>query len=413
MLPLTPPPGFRFHSPYARVHGRASHVQEAPRNHCFACFGPFLGRLRGHELVEGGIREVGMSLVHGKPRDMGEHRENANEPWTVLLAGGEGRRLSSFIRTVHADDRPKQFATIIGTRSMLQHTYDRALRHSLPERILIAITAGQERWAFEQLPWAPERNFLVQPRNLDTGPAIALAVAHVMAQDPSGSILVLPTDHFVYPEESLERILADVLLNLGRIDETSMILLGANPSGPSEGLGWILPERAVENGNRSRFLKVRDFVEKPKREVAQRLYANGALWNTFILAGKVHAFWHSLRKRVPEVTSRLARACYQLDQDTRVRKAKQVFSNIEPFNFSTRVLAHGAGRLFVMPLEGVHWNDWGTPEGVLESIELMGWEHRLRVSLSRPRTLRSMATPEFAGLTEEVRGRLQASGALD
>jgi NitT/TauT family transport system ATP-binding protein len=39
--------------------------------------------------------------------------------------------------------------------------------------------------------------------------------------------------------------------------------------------------------------------------------------------------------------------------------------------------------------------------------------HRMPIPLTRPRTLHSMATPDFARLAEEVRGQLQASGALD
>jgi mannose-1-phosphate guanylyltransferase len=307
---------------------------------------------------------------------IGGHQEKGSQPWTILLAGGEGRRLSAFVRTVHADNRPKQFATIIGTRSMLQHTYERALRHSAPERILVAITAGQQGWALAQLPQAPKGNFLVQPCNLDTGPAIALAVARVMAQEPSASILVLPTDHFVYPEDALERNLEAALSSIREIHETGMILMGAYPSKPSDGLGWILPEAAVRPDGSSRLLKVRSFIEKPRREAAQRLYESGAFWNTFILAGQVRAFWHSLRQSAPEVTASLARACYQLGGE-RLHKPEQVFRDIEPFNFSARVLARGSGRLFVMPLAGVSWSDWGTAEGVLESIETLGWEHRL------------------------------------
>ena len=339
-----------------------------------------------------------MSRVLGNVSEyVREHQEKETHPWTILLAGGEGRRLSPFVRAIHPDNRPKQFATIIGTRSMLQHTYDRALRHSPPEKILIAITAGQEQWAFEQLPQALERNFLIQPRNLDTGPAIALAVARVMAQEPFASILVMPTDHFVHPEDALARNLDEALSSLREIGETGMILMGAYPTKPSDGLGWILPKAAVSPDGRSRLLRVRDFVEKPRREVAQSLYESGALWNTFILAGQVRAFWHSLRQSVPEITSRLAQACYRLNGDC-LHKPEQVFGDTEPFNFSTSVLARGSSRLFVMPLIEVSWNDWGTPEGVLESIETLGWEHRLCERWTESAVLEAAGVPLAASI---------------
>jgi mannose-1-phosphate guanylyltransferase len=49
-------------------------------------------------------------------------------PWIVILAGGQRRRLESFVRAIFGENRPKQFSSIIGTRSMLRHTWDRARR---------------------------------------------------------------------------------------------------------------------------------------------------------------------------------------------------------------------------------------------------------------------------------------------
>jgi len=101
------------------------------------------------------------------------HPKKGNHSWTILLAGGEGRRLSHFVRAIHPDNRPKQFATIIGTRSMLQHTYDRALRHSPPERILVVTTEGQQGWALAQLPRAPREASPTVSGGIRRGPVAA------------------------------------------------------------------------------------------------------------------------------------------------------------------------------------------------------------------------------------------------
>jgi mannose-1-phosphate guanylyltransferase len=42
--------------------------------------------------------------------------------WAVVLAGGQGRRLRPLIRRVCGDERPKQFAPLVGSRSMLSAT---------------------------------------------------------------------------------------------------------------------------------------------------------------------------------------------------------------------------------------------------------------------------------------------------
>lgn len=42
--------------------------------------------------------------------------------WAIVLAGGQGRRLRPLIQRVHKDDRPKQFAALLGSRSLLRQT---------------------------------------------------------------------------------------------------------------------------------------------------------------------------------------------------------------------------------------------------------------------------------------------------
>jgi mannose-1-phosphate guanylyltransferase len=53
--------------------------------------------------------------------------------WSVILAGGEGERLKPFIRQWLGHERPKQYCAFVGTRSMLQHTLDRADQITPPE----------------------------------------------------------------------------------------------------------------------------------------------------------------------------------------------------------------------------------------------------------------------------------------
>lgn len=45
--------------------------------------------------------------------------------WAVILAGGRGVRLRRLTRLVCGDDRPKQFASLLGAQSLLRATLDR------------------------------------------------------------------------------------------------------------------------------------------------------------------------------------------------------------------------------------------------------------------------------------------------
>ncbi|MBI1893764.1 MAG: hypothetical protein HYS14_06600, partial [Candidatus Rokubacteria bacterium] len=45
--------------------------------------------------------------------------------WGIVLAGGEGVRLRPLTRRVYGEERPKQYAALIGSRSLLRQTLDR------------------------------------------------------------------------------------------------------------------------------------------------------------------------------------------------------------------------------------------------------------------------------------------------
>ena len=46
-------------------------------------------------------------------------------PWAVVLAGGEGVRLRALVSRIYGDDRPKQYAALLDSRTLLRQTLDR------------------------------------------------------------------------------------------------------------------------------------------------------------------------------------------------------------------------------------------------------------------------------------------------
>ena len=48
--------------------------------------------------------------------------------WSIALVGGDGVRTKEFIRRWLGAEKPKQYCTLVGSRSMCQHTLDRTAR---------------------------------------------------------------------------------------------------------------------------------------------------------------------------------------------------------------------------------------------------------------------------------------------
>jgi mannose-1-phosphate guanylyltransferase len=60
-----------------------------------------------------------------RPAKMAAAEPDTSQVWGVILAGGEGVRLQPLTRYLYGDERPKQYARLLGPRSMLRQTVDR------------------------------------------------------------------------------------------------------------------------------------------------------------------------------------------------------------------------------------------------------------------------------------------------
>ena len=134
--------------------------------------------------------------------------------WSVVLAGGEGTRVRGFLKQLCGGSGLKQFSPIIGRRSMLQHTLDRMQRLVPPERTLIVVGEHQRAEASRQLGHWPQQNIIYQPANRDTAPGILLPFSFITHRDPSATIVVSPSDHFVRDENRFIDSLATAIGDL-------------------------------------------------------------------------------------------------------------------------------------------------------------------------------------------------------
>ena len=193
--------------------------------------------------------------------------------WAVVLAGGEGTRVRSFLQQYCGGSGIKQFSTIIGQRSMLRCTLDRVTRLIPPERILVVVSTGHRHDVEIELAHWPKENIIFQSINRDTAPGILLPLAHITNRDPAATILVFPSDHFIRDESrfisAVHKALAELQKNPSR-----MILLGMPPQrGEETEYGYIVA--ASRKSAATEAVPVAGFVEKPPlahaKELIQRI----------------------------------------------------------------------------------------------------------------------------------------------
>ena len=118
----------------------------------------------------------------------------------------------------------------------------------------------------------------VEPCRRDTFPAIALAasyLADVKGIDPREVVVVCPVDPYVEDDyfEALKK-----LEKLAAEGKSNLVLMGIEPTYPSEKYGYIIPESG------EKIASVSTFKEKPDARTAAEYIQKGALWNGGVFA---------------------------------------------------------------------------------------------------------------------------------
>ena len=296
----------------------------------------------------------------------------------VVLAAGEGKRLQPLIRRLRGDSLPKQYVTLVGTRSMLEHTFDRA--ETLVPRSRLFTVVGQDHLDYpearRQLSGRAGGTVIAQPENKETGPGLLLPLMHIYKRYPDSTVAVFPSDHFVM-EEDLFMTYVDLAFHVVEWDPASVVLLGMEPDEPEPEYGYIVPGEEL---NPMALLDVRSvlgFVEKPDRRAAAGLIGNGALWNTFVMVFRVQAFLERVKKAAPELYESFERVAAAIGSPGAEETVREVYRGMKPLNFSSGPLEKfpldREARLLVVPVRGVVWSDWGSERrlvSVLKKIDL-------------------------------------------
>lgn len=198
----------------------------------------------------------------------------------ILLSGGSGKRLWPLSN----DIRSKQFIKIFKTpsgeyESMVQRVYRQLRAVDADASVTIATSKSQVSAIHNQL--GEDVGVCVEPCRRDTFPAIALATAYLRDVKCVGldeSVVVCPVDPYVNEDffRALRRLAA-----LAQAGTASLMLLGIDPTYPSEKYGYILPTSP------DAVARVETFKEKPDAATAQKYIDQGGLWNGGVFAYKL------------------------------------------------------------------------------------------------------------------------------
>jgi mannose-1-phosphate guanylyltransferase/mannose-6-phosphate isomerase len=287
--------------------------------------------------------------------------------YAIILAGGSGTRFWPLSREL----LPKQLLHIVGDRSMLAHTLDRAAALVSEDRIRIVTTRQQAAEIRRELQnLGREKVGVIQePAGRNTAAAIGLAAVHVLAQDPEGVLAVFPADHHIREPERFTEILRAGQRLAGH---GWLVTLGIRPTKPETGYGYIQRGRPAltepRPGIGEEAYVVARFAEKPDRNTAEAYLKSGEFtWNAGIFVWSVKRFLQEMQSHMPDHHAGLGRIAALLPDAARnAGRIDEIYNLLESISVDYGILEK-SDRVAVIPAD-MGWSDVGSWESLREIL---------------------------------------------
>ena len=281
----------------------------------------------------------------------------------IIMAGGSGTRFWPESRSA----RPKQLLRLVGDETMIQATVSRLGNLVPSERVLIVTNARLVDEIAAQLPKLASSSIVGEPCKRDTAPCIGLAAMLVLRDDPDATMVVMPSDHVISPDEKFQ---AAIGLAAALVDASPsrIVTFGIVPTYPAESFGYI------ERGDRltapsgfanvtSQIFQVKRFREKPQGAVAKQYVDSGEFyWNSGIFVWKARTILAALERHQPEMFGRLQRIAAAFGKPDYQSVFEREFAAIKGVSIDYAVMEHATDVAVIQA--PFTWDDVGSWQAI-------------------------------------------------
>ncbi|MBP1749729.1 MAG: Mannose-phosphate guanylyltransferase [Deltaproteobacteria bacterium] len=288
----------------------------------------------------------------GLEKKIGVERGTGRNTYFVIMAGGKGERFWP----ISTELVPKPFIGLIGKKTLIELTVERAKKTVPVENIFIVLGKEHLPVAKACLPGLPDKNFVVEPVGRDTAPCIGLAASIVMSADPDAVMVVLPSDHFV-PDEKHFTALIKKAIKIARSSD-DLITIGITPDRPETGYGYIKRGKPVSLLRGTESFHVDRYVEKPDIAKARRYIREGGYyWNAGIFVWRAAVLLDAMKLHMPGMYEGIMEF-QKAAGSKKFKKAGAIFAGLQKVSIDYGLMEK-ARNVLVIPAS-FSWDDIGT-----------------------------------------------------
>ena len=352
-------------------------------------------------------------------------RAESRALWAVVIAGAREPVTGPRAAGGSAEaSPPSPFRRFVGTRSMLRHTVDRALQLVRADHLITVIHADHRRYLEEAIGGPPPGLLLEQPRDCGSAVSVLFSLAHLPERDPEATVIVLPADQFVYPEERWVRIVA-VALHLARRSEDRVVVLGAVPHDPEAHAEWTLAPSVARlgtegaaaaggrNGGAGEAPSGSGSTASRNGWLGMESRASaGSLWITNMVVARARTLWQIGGQVLPDASRSLGTLRQVVKRvrdgtapaDRQTLAAAHVYPSLARADFARDFLYPARESVLPLAMDGVLWSDWSRSDRVAATLRALLREGSRANGWTPPRGSRPRAGPAAPAAADLIGG---------
>ena len=271
----------------------------------------------------------------------------------VVLSGGGGTRLWPY----STNETPKQFLRLLGQKTLFSETLARVSdRRRFEVPIVVAGHLHAELCKAELSEGGHDARLIIEPCARNTAAAIGLAAKFAVGEFGGDALLlVMPSDHVI---DDVPAFLEAVRVGEAAARAGHLVTFGVRPTYADTGYGYI--QSGSELTLTSGALEVERFVEKPPRDRAEAMVADGKhLWNAGIFLFQAQDFLDELNKLAPKIDAAAAAAIAgSVREGIRILPSAEALETCPSESIDYAVMEHSS-RVAVVPM-AAGWSDLGS-----------------------------------------------------